>query len=126
MQVAPGQSATWVFPALVSVAVVAAVALGIKIPVLGNGRAAFFTLAFFGAQLCGLAFRVPPGTYSHGWLNPFTVAGALIGLINLLLIASVLFRFRLPLITTVQTATLTLGALLAVKVVLAALRSIVG
>lgn len=126
MQATSGQSATWVFPAVVSLALVAAVALGIKIPVLGNGRAAFFALAFFGAQLCGVAFRVPTGTYTHGWLNPVTVAGIVIGVANLLLIGSVLFRVKVPMIPTVQAATLVLGTLMGVKVVLAMLRSALG
>ncbi len=126
MQATSGQSVTWVFPAVISAAVVAAVALGAKIPVIGNGRAAFFVLAFFGSQLCGMTFRVPPSHWTHGWLNPFTVAGIVIGLGNLLLVASVLFRFKLPLISSVQAATLALGASMAVKVILATLRSAIG
>lgn len=126
MQATSSSSVTWVLPAIVSVAVVAAVALGAKIPVIGNGRAAFFVLAFFGSQLCGMAFRVPPSHWTHGWLNPFTVAGVVIGAGNLLLVASVLFGFRLPLIPSVQAATLTLGASMAVKVLLAMLRSAIG
>lgn len=126
MQATSGTSATWVFPALVSAAVVATVALGIKIPLLSNGRAAFFTLAIFGSQLCGLAFRVPPGTYAHGWLNPFTVAGIVLGAFNLVLVGSVLFHYRLPFVSTVQAATLTLGTVMGIKVVLAMLRSALG
>ncbi|HEY3316250.1 MAG TPA: hypothetical protein VGL40_13360 [Bacillota bacterium] len=126
MQATSGQSATWIFPAIVSAAVVAAVALGIKIPLIGNGRAAFFVLAFFGAQLCGQAFRVSPGAYTRGWLNPFTVAGIVIGAANLLLIGSVLFRVKLPLLATEREATLLLGASMAVKVVLTMLRSALG
>lgn len=126
MQATSGSSVTWVLPAIISVAVVGAVALGAKLPLIGNGRAAFFVLVFFGSQLCGLAFRVPPSHWSHGWLNPFTVAGAVIGLGNMLLVASVLFRFKLPLISSVQAATLALGASMLVKVILAALRSAIG
>lgn len=126
MQAMSGQSATWVFPAFAAAALVAAVALGIRIPVIGNGPAAFFVLAFLGAQLCGLAFRVPTGSYSHGWLNPFTVAGIVIGIANLALVGSVIFRYKVPFIPSDQAATLALGASMAVKAVLAMLRSAMG
>ncbi|MHB8928318.1 MAG: hypothetical protein ACYC9Q_11835 [Bacillota bacterium] len=117
-----GQSGTSVILEILAAALVAAVGFGVKIPVIGNGRAAFFTLAAMGWVMCQLTFRVPPETYAHGWLNPFTVAGIVVGVVILLLVGAVFFHVRVPLITTERAATLLLGALMAVQVVLGLLR----
>ncbi len=118
-----GQSGASVLVIVVSALLVAAVGMGIQIPVIGNGRAAFFTLAAMGWVLCQLIFRNPQNSYPHGWLNPFTVTGIVIGVANLLVIAAVLFRAKVPFIATDRAATLLLGALMGAQVVLAALRS---
>lgn len=112
-----GLSAMTFLVGILAAALVAAVGLGANVPVVGNGRGAFFALAIMGAIMCKRG--VVPWL---GFSDPFTVAGTIIGVINLLLIGSVLFHLRLPLITNVRAATLTLGALMAVKVVLALIR----
>lgn len=118
MQATSGLNGTVVVLGALSAALVAAVAMGANVPVIGNGRAAFFTLAVMGAILCGQAF-------TGGFLprNPITWVGAAIGVLNLLLIFAVLFHIRLPLITTERAATLTLGASMALKLVLALVRA---
>jgi hypothetical protein len=102
---------------VLAAALVAAVGFGVNVPVVGNGRGAFFALAIMGAFMCKRG--VVPW---RGFSDPFTVAGTIIGVFNLLLVASVIFRFRLPLIADVRAATLSLGASMAVKVVLALIR----
>lgn len=116
------QSGTSVILYILSTALVAAVGLGVKIPVIGNGRAAFYTLAVMGWIMCQLVFRVPPETYARGWLNPFTLAGIAVGVVILLLVGAVFFHVRMPLLATDRAATLALGAMMAVQVVLGLLR----
>ena len=103
---------------VLAAALVAAVGFGVKVPVVGNDRGAFLALAIMGAIMCKRG--VVPW---RGFSDPFTVAGTIIGVFNLLLIGSVVFHIRLPLITNVRAATLALGALMAVKVVLALIRA---
>lgn len=118
MQATAGLSGTTVVLGILSAVLVAAVGFGANIPVIGNGRAAFFTLAVMGMMLCGQAFT--DGFLPH---SPVTWVGVVIGMFNLLLVGAVLFHFRLPLITTERAATLALGAAMAVKVGLALLRA---
>lgn len=118
MQASSGLSGTTVILGILSVALVAAVGFGFSIPVIGNGRAAFFLLAVMGMRLCGQALK--DGFLPH---NPVTWVGVIIGTFNLLLVGAVLFHVRVPLITTEREATLALGASMALKVGLALLRA---
>jgi len=118
MQATSGLTVITVMLGILSVALVAAVGFGVNIPVIGGGRAAFFTLAAMGAIMCKRG--VVPWL---GFSDPFTWAGTVIGVVNLLLVGAVLLHVRLPLITTERAATLALGASMAVKVMLALLRA---
>jgi hypothetical protein len=118
MQATSGLSVITVIMGIFSAALVAAIGLGVSIPVIGGGRAAFFALALMGAIMCKRG--VVPWL---GFSDPFTWAGTALGVVNLLLVAVVLFRVRVPLVTTDRAATLALGGSMAAKVVLALLRS---
>lgn len=119
MQATSGLNGTSVILGILAVALVAAVGFGFNIPVLGSGRAAFFTLAVLGMAMCSRGTQFE----NYGWLNPFTMAGAVMGTALLLLIGAVAFHIRLPLITSDRAATLVLGSGMAVKVLLALVRA---
>lgn len=103
---------------VLAAALLVAVGLGVNVPVVGNGRGAFIALAVMAAIMCKRGV-----TPWRGFSDPFTIAGTILGIFNLLLIAAVLFRIRLPLITSDRAATLLLGASMAVKVVMALVRA---
>jgi hypothetical protein len=121
MQATSGLNGGYLVLAILAAALVTAVGFRLNIPLLGGGRAAFFTLAVMGAILCK-----PGVTPWRGFSDPFTWAGTMIGVLNLLLIGAVLLHVRVPLIATERAATLALGGLMAVKAVLALLRGALG
>lgn len=107
----------WIF-GILSAGLVAAVAAGVNIPVLGNGRAAYFTLLVLGFAMCARAMKLE----TYGWTNPFNIAGIVLGSLALLLTVAVLFRIPLPQITTDKAAIIALAAIMAIKVVVALVR----
>lgn len=118
LQTTSGSNVAVIVWSIIGAAIVIAVMTGVKIPVIGNGKGAFFALALVGMQLCGKAFTI--GFLPH---NPITWVGVALGVFNLLLVAAVIFRLHLPLITTERAATLALGLSMAAKVVLAMVRA---
>ncbi|HEY3364860.1 MAG TPA: hypothetical protein VGK74_07410 [Symbiobacteriaceae bacterium] len=60
----------------------------------------------------------------NGWLNPFNLAGIVVGALMLLLMGAVLFRIQVPLITGERTAVIALG-MMVLKVLLAVVRGMV-
>lgn len=87
---------------------------------LGLGeRAAFWILFLVGMTMCALG---PLGQGAAvGWWNVRHIAGYLLGVLALILAASVLFEFSLPLIGSARAAVLALGLLMALKVLIALL-----
>lgn len=84
-----------------------------------SDRAAFIITAAIGFTMCSLS---PLGKGSvYGWANPLHLAGYVLGSLALLLIAAVLFRLPLPAWLAAHSGTPALGALIAAKVVIAAL-----
>src|SRR3990172_5580980 len=90
----------------------------VSIPALESGRAVFFALTLIGLTMCALGMRIP----AYGWLNPFNVAGGVLGVLLLALTGVVLLGVEIPVITTYRAAINALTALMAVKVVLAVAR----
>lgn len=90
----------------------------VSIPALESGRAVFFALTLIGLTMCALGMRIP----AFGWLNPFNVAGVVLGVLLLALTGVVLLGVEIPFITTYRAAINALAALMAVKIVLALAR----
>jgi len=90
----------------------------VSIPALESGRTVFFALTLIGLTMCALGMHLP----TYGWLNPFNVAGVVLGVLLLALTGVVLLGLEIPVITTYRAAINTLAALVAVKIVLAVAR----
>jgi hypothetical protein len=101
--------------AILTIAITALTAAGVKLPVLSTERAAFFALVIIGFLMCmiGGSGRVIGG---YGIGHPVTIIGSVIGIAVLILGASILFGFRLPLVTDDRTALFFVAGLIIVKV----------
>jgi hypothetical protein len=98
-----------------TIAITLLTAAGVKLPILSTERAAFFALVIIGFVMCmiGGSGRVI-GSYGIG--HPVTIIGAVIGIAVLVLGASILFGFRLPLVADDRTALFFVAGLIIVKV----------
>jgi hypothetical protein len=100
-------------------AIVLAASLGrFKLPLIGSERSAFFALAVIGMIMCTLGMQFE----RYGWSHPASIAGIVLGSLALIIVAAVLFRLRLPLITDDRAATIALAAIMTTKAVIAVIR----
>jgi hypothetical protein len=86
---------------------------GSKLPMFSSDRTAFLVPAVIGAVMCTTGVK---GLDKTGFANPFNILGYVAGVLNLLLLASVLFGFSLPLIASTRSAVIALAVLISVKI----------
>ena len=87
-----------------------------------SDRAAFGILTVAGMAFCLTGMKIE----IYGWKNPFNLAGSLLGVIILLLVASVFTGIPFPGIAGAHEAFIALAILIALKVVLDLLRALTG
>jgi hypothetical protein len=95
---------------------------GIQLPVLSSPRAAFWAVAIVGMVACAPGLNsvlTAGGSGAMSWVSPAAVAGSVLGVAGLALMASVAFGFRLPYVANDTQALVALGAIVALKVVIA-------
>jgi hypothetical protein len=110
-------------PVLIGLGVLAAIVLAgslgrFKLPLISSERGAFFALVVIGFAMCTLGMQFE----RYGWAHPASIAGIILGSLALIVVAAVLFRLRLPLLTDERAATIALTAIMAAKVVVGAIR----
>lgn len=87
-----------------------------------SDRRAFAVLTVIGMVFCLTGMKIE----LYGWKNPFNLAGSGIGVLILLLVASVFTGLPFPGIVSDHEAFIALAFLIALKVVLDLLRSLAG
>ena len=87
-----------------------------------SDRAAIGALTITGMAFCLTGMKIE----IYGWKNPFNLAGSLLGVIILLLVASVFTGIPFPGVTGDREAFIALVILIALKVALDLLRSLAG
>jgi hypothetical protein len=91
---------------------------GTRLPILSSERAAFFGLFVLGMGMCTMGMQFE----RFGWTHPISIAGIVLGALALAVVGAVLFRLNLPFVDNERNATMTLGAIMVVKIVLALAR----
>ena len=87
-----------------------------------SDRAAFGVLTITGMAFCLTGMKIE----TYGWKNPFNLVGSLLGVIILLLVASVFTGIPFPGVASAHEAFIALAVLIALKVVLDLLRALTG
>ena len=87
-----------------------------------SDRAAFGVLTITGMVFCLTGMKIE----TYGWKNPFNLVGSLLGVIILLLVASVFTGIPFPGVASAHEAFIALAVLIALKVVLDLLRALAG
>ncbi len=100
---------------LLAAGLVFMVLTGRDIPIVGNGAGALLTLGIIGIAMCTLS-GIGSVQSTLGWTHPLTIAGSILGVLALLVVALPLFGVRLPLIADTRSAILALAAIMLVKV----------
>ncbi len=100
---------------LVAAGLVFMVLTGRHVPIVGNGAGALLTLGLIGIAMCTLS-GIGSVQSTLGWTHPLTIAGSILGVLALLVIALPLFGIRLPLIADTRSAVLALAIIMVAKV----------
>jgi hypothetical protein len=100
---------------LLAAGLVFMVLTGRDVPIVGNGAGALLTLGIIGIAMCTLG-GIGPTQSVLGWTHPLTIAGSILGVLALLVVALPLFGVHLPLIADTRSAVLTLAVIMLVKV----------
>jgi hypothetical protein len=100
---------------LLAAGLVFMVLTGRDVPIVGNGAGALLTLGIIGIAMCTLG-GIGSVQSTLGWTHPLTIAGSILGVLALLIVALPLFGVRLPLIADTRSAVLTLAVIMLVKV----------
>jgi hypothetical protein len=85
-----------------------------------SDRAAFGVLTITGMAFCLTGMKIE----TYGWKNPFNLVGSLLGVIILLLVASVFTGIPFPGVASEHEAFIALAILISLKVVLDLLRAL--
>lgn len=104
---------------LLSAGVVTAALTGTRLPLLGSDRAALIALLLLGMSMCALGMQ----TVRYGWLNPFNLAGILLGVLALVAAGAALAGVKVPYIGGDRAAIIALSLIMVAKVMLAAIRN---
>ncbi len=100
---------------LVAAGLVFMVLTGRDVPIVGNGAGALLTLGIIGIAMCTLS-GIGSVQSTLGWTHPLTIAGSILGVLALLVVALPLFGIRLPLIADTRSAVLALAIIMLAKV----------
>lgn len=93
---------------------------GVSLPVLSTPRGAFWGVAVLGVAMCAVGgIGLGLARSGNDWLDPFMLAGIVLGVLALALIVAVVLGVRVPMIADDRTALLVLAGLVAAKVVVA-------
>jgi len=100
---------------LLAAGLVFMVLTGRDVPIVGNGAGALLTLGIIGIAMCTLS-GIGSVQSTLGWTHPLTIAGSILGVLALLVVALPLFGVRLPLIADTRSAVLALAVIILIKV----------
>lgn len=87
-----------------------------SIPLISTDRAALIALLVVGMAMCAVG-GIGPAVASQGWNSPYTLTGAALGIVALLVAGTALLGIRLPLIPDDRTAFLVLAGIGLLKVI---------
>ncbi len=100
---------------LVAAGLVFMVLTGRDVPIVGNGAGALLTLGIIGIAMCALS-GIGSVQSTLGWTHPLTIAGSILGILAVLVVALPLFGVHLPLIADTRSAVLALAVIMLIKV----------
>ena len=100
---------------LLAVGLVFMVLTGRDVPIVGNGGGALLALGIIGMAMCTLS-GIGSVQSTLGWTHPLTIAGSILGVLALLVVALPLLGVRLPLIADTRSAVLALTVIMLIKV----------
>ncbi len=100
---------------LLAVGLVFMLLTGRDVPIVGNGSGALLALGIIGMAMCTLS-GIGTVQSTLGWTHPLTIAGSILGVAALLVVALPLLGVRLPLIADTRSAVLALAVIMLVKV----------
>ncbi len=100
---------------LLAAGLVFMVLTGRDVPIVGNGAGALLALGIIGIAMCTLS-GIGSVQSTLGWTHPLTIAGSILGVLALLVVALPLFGVRLPLIADTRSAVLALAVIMLAKV----------
>lgn len=93
-----------------------------EIPLVSDDRSAFFTIAIIGIIMCGLVMF--PSMEMYGFLDPIRTAVMIVGVLTLILVISVFFKFELPIINDDREYLITLVTFMSIQFILTNLQRI--
>ena len=88
---------------------------GRDVPIVGNGAGALLALGVIGIAM-GTLSGIGQTQASLGWTHPLTIAGSILGVLALLVVALPLLGVQLPLLADTRSAVLALAVIMLVKV----------
>ncbi len=100
---------------LLAVGLVFMILTGRDVPVVGNGSGALLALGIIGMAMCTLS-GIGTVQSTLGWTHPLTIAGSILGVAALLVVALPLLGVRLPLVADTRSAVLALAVIMLIKV----------
>jgi hypothetical protein len=100
---------------LLAAGLVFLVLTGRDVPIVGSGARALLALGLIGIAMCALS-GIGPTQSALGWAHPLTIAGSILGVLALLVVALPLLGVQLPLIADARSAMLALAVIMLVKV----------
>ncbi len=100
---------------LLAVGLVLMILTGRDVPIVGNGPGALLVLGIIGMAMCTLS-GIGTVQSTLGWTHPLTIAGAILGVAALLVVALPLLGVRLPLVADTRSAVLALAVIMLIKV----------
>jgi hypothetical protein len=93
----------------------------VSLPLLSTQRFALAAFLVIGMAMCAMGMQIA----QYGWLNPFNIAGIVIGVVIGAIGVAAFFGIPLPLVADERAAILTIAVLMIVKMILAGGRSVV-
>lgn len=103
--------------AVLALGITLATAVKANLPIISSERIAVFALIIVGFAMCAIGGS-GRAIGSYGVTHPVTIIGAILGILVLLVGASVLFGFHLPLIADDRTAVFVVAGLILLKLVI--------
>lgn len=97
--------------------ITAATAAGIKLPLITSERAAVSALVIVGFLMCATGGS-GRAIGNYGVTHPLSIVGGILGIVALVVGASMLFGFKLPLIADDRAAVYVMAGLILVKLVI--------
>src|SRR5687768_8448363 len=112
----PNWPTLWTMIGALMAGITLATAANIKLLFVTTDRAAVFALAIIGFVMC-MTGGSGRAIGAYGATHPITITGAVLGILAMLVTASVLFGFRLPLLVDDRAAVYAIASIIFVKMV---------